>query len=384
MKRLLFACAILGSLSFAACTDVKISKVIKIDNGVAITQTDTDIQSISSKDYTEKEIVSADTYNASSIILEDKIVNISSDKKSLEIIYNDGTVDNINVQNSGYKIRKHISNGDYIIWVETNSSSDDLEDIKKEIIHSRNLKTGEINKVDEIDYSDTKFKAAEKGVEDINISDTDKIVYMTHKVNEYEKVEEEIISYDLLEKRKNVIAKVDEKNREFLSPSINGDDVIYLENILVNDEVIEQNLYFNNIKTANSDSLKTGLEIISLDFYGDHAGMISKRDDGEKVHTEFQIFDMTTFHTTSRIFEGSKAANYIAKTEKEKFFEGSEIEVDDSYIYILGNLNIIYDIKANKFMTLGDKDIYSSKIGEKQILVTNYKTAKAELYTLAN
>lgn len=384
MKRLMFSLCMMTLVSLlVSCTDSKTSNVITIDDGVTITQTDAPIQSIGTKDYEKKQEVKGDNYNSSSVIFNDKVINIAKDGKSLRTTTSDGKTDNIDVQNSDFYIRKHMRNGDYIVWIEANGQINEPHNTTEEYIYYRNLKTGEINLLDELEYISDNFDISQKEVKDISLSDKNKIVYRKYSVNDENNIQEELVLYDLSSKKCEIIASSDSKSRTFLSPSIGGNDVIYLENNLDEEgRVKEQNLYFNNIKTANSNSIKTGLEIIDLEVYGKYAGMISKRKEGEKIHTEFQVYDIATSHVTSRIFEGSNAYKYIKKIDGEKFIESINLDIDDKYIYMLGNISLIYDLNNKKFITLGDKDIHSSKIGDRQILVSNYKTGKSELYQL--
>lgn len=382
MKKILFAIGISLVGVFSGCTS-KTSYVVNVDEGVSITQTDTSVESISMKHYEKKEIVDSSKYNSNSIILDEKIINIASDSKSLEIIYDNGNIDNIDVQNSGFYIKKHLANSDHIVWIETNDKGDNTNVKRKEFICSRNLKTGEINIIEILDYSNPQFEIKQMEVDSMDISKSNILVYKMYHINSDNKVEEQLISYDLDRKKRKVIASNDSKQREFFNIVVSEDDVIYIENTLNNkNELMEQNLYFNNVKTANTNSIKTGYEVISMDFLGDFVGMISQRENEGITHTEFQVLDINKMQTTSRIFVGSKALEYIEKNSDLKYFLSSKIDVDSRYIYILGNVGLIYDTQTNKFISLESKNTFSSRVGKKTILTSNYKTGKMELYTM--
>ena len=371
---LIFVCT-----SFISCTNKKSTEVVAIDNGRMLTKTDSEVKEISGGDYISKQVRKEDYYNESILSLEDRIINSSKDG-GLDIIYNDDRKDYIEPQNKGFYIVDYISNGDYLVWIEANvkKSDRDTKAPKKEYIYSRSIKTGEFVEIASLDYSE--LEHSKKGISELDISENNNLVYKYYENYEGEKTNEKIILYNLDNNfGKEIISNIDDNTR-VENLRVGKKNVIYTQNKYDSKGNLIKQIVLNHIiKKNKTEEIDLGLEVKSLDIYDEEIVFISENQNTE---LELYIYNLNNLQLTSRIFENSNLSNYYKKMGLQLEYNKRSLDIDDSYIYMLGQSNVIYDLENKKFIVLENNinnninnydSIYSKKVGDKKIIISHSK-----------
>ena len=381
---------ILVCTSFISCTNKKSTEVIAIDNGRMLTKTDSEVKEISSTDYISKQVRKEDYYNESILILEDRIINSSKDG-GLDIIYNDDRRDYIEPQNKGFYIVDYITNGDYLVWIEANVKKSDrgTNSPKKEYIYSRSIKTGEFVEITSLDYSD--LESSKRGISELDISENNNLVYKYYENYEGEKANEKIILYNLDNNfGKEIISNIDD-NIKIDNLRVGKRNVIYTEDKYdLDGRLLNQRVFNHIIKKNKTEEIDLGLEVKNLDIYDKEIVFISEN---QNTNLELYIYNLDNSQLISRVFEDSNLNNYYKKKGSQLDYNKGTLDIDDSYIYMLGQSSVVYNLENKKFIVLENNmnaninnydSIHSKKVGDKKVIISYCKGEESLIteYTL--
>ncbi|WP_297518634.1 hypothetical protein [uncultured Clostridium sp.] len=375
--------------SFISCGNKKSTEVVTIDNGRTLTKTDSEVKTISSGDYISREEKKENYYNGETLILKDRVIN-SSENGGLDIIYDDGKTDYIEPQNEEFSIVEYISNGKYLVWIEADAKNlgTGAEKLNKEYIYSRNIETGEFVQIASLDYS--KLEDYQSGLSGLDISENNNLIYKYYKLDNSGEVEEKVILYNLDKTFQKEIIKDNDEDISLENMKVGLNNVIYIksERDHQSREITKQTLINYQIDDGILEEIDLGLEVKNLDIYDKEVVFISE---GERDNLELYIYDLESAQLTGRIFEDSNLNKYYEKLESELDYDAGNLHVDESYIYMLGENSVVYDLKNKKFIVLENDMvatnydyIYSHKVGYKKVLVTALKgeTKVVTEYTL--
>ena len=363
---------------FISCGNKKSTEVDTAENGRILTKTDSEVKGISGGDYISKEIRKEDYYEKDILVLEDRVV-YSSENSGLDIIYSDEREDYIEPQNDGFYIVDYIATDDFLIWVEAN-----VKDIAKgniplreEYIYSRNIETGEFMMIANLKYD--KLEDIHKGVKGLDVSKNNNLTYKYFKANESGKVEERVMFYDL---EKNFFKKVavnTAENIQIENVNIGLNNVIYTESEFdsITKELKNQKLINYTVEDGKSEEIDIGLEIKNLDIYDKDIVFITEN---KNENLELYIYNLESSQLTSRVYEESNLDKYYEKVDGELDYNTGNLEIDESYIYMLGQSNVVYDLEQKRFVVLENDLVsknydymYSKKVGNKKVLVVAKK-----------
>lgn len=382
---LVFACTV-----FASCTNQKSTEVVAINNGRMLTKTDSEVKEISGGDYVSKQVRKENYYNENMLILEDRVINSSKDG-GLDVIYSDNKRDYIEPQNKGFYIVDYITNGDYLVWVEADVKKIDrnAKKLKKEFIYSRSIKTGEFVEIASLDYSD--LENDEVGISEFNISENNNLVYKYHEKYDGEKINEKVVLYNLDNNAsKEIISNIDE-NIRIENLRVGKSNVVYTENKYdSNGNFIGQKVFNHIIKKSKTEEIDLGLEVKNLDIYDREIVFISEN---QNTNLELYIYNLDNSQLISRVFEDSNLSNYYKKTGLQLDYNKGTLDIDDSYIYLLGQSSVVYDLENKKFIVLENNmnanvnnydSIHSKKVGDKKVIISHCKGEESLIteYTL--
>ena len=355
-----------------------------------LTKTDSEVKEISSTDYISKQVRKEDYYNESILILEDRIINSSKDG-GLDIIYNDDRRDYIEPQNKGFYIVDYITNGDYLVWIEANVKKSDrgTNSPKKEYIYSRSIKTGEFVEITSLDYSD--LESSKRGISELDISENNNLVYKYYENYEGEKANEKIILYNLDNNfGKEIISNIDD-NIKIDNLRVGKRNVIYTEDKYdLDGRLLNQRVFNHIIKKNKTEEIDLGLEVKNLDIYDKEIVFISEN---QNTNLELYIYNLDNSQLISRVFEDSNLNNYYKKKGSQLDYNKGTLDIDDSYIYMLGQSSVVYNLENKKFIVLENNinnninnydSIHSKKVGDKKVIISYCKGEESLIteYTL--
>lgn len=361
--------------SFISCGNKKSTEVVTTDNGRMLTKTDSEVKEISGGDYVSKEIRKENYYNNDVLILKDRVIS-ASERNGLDIIYNDGKRDYIEPQNEGCYIVEYIATDDYLIWIEANVKdiTKDEGQLEKEYIYSRSIETGEFVQIASLDFEG--LDNHQVGVREFDVSENNNLVYKYHKANSSGVVKEKAVLYNLEKKfQKEIVANIDQ-NIKIENLKVGLRNVIYTETEYNKrgEKVGEQKIYNYKIDDGSKEPIELGLEVKSLDIYDRDIVFISE---GPNEILELYIYNIDNSQLISRVFEDSNLSNYYKKIGIQLDYNEGNLYIDSSYIYMLGQSSVLYDLANKKFIVLENDMItnnydymYSWKIGDKKVMVS--------------
>ncbi|MGL4654278.1 MAG: hypothetical protein ACRCWM_00100 [Sarcina sp.] len=375
--------------SFVSCGNKKSTEVVTIDNGRMLTKTDSEVKEISGSDYVSKKVRKENYYNNNAIVLKDRVIT-SSEKGGLDVIYDNGKTDYIEPQTEGFYIVNYISNGNFIVWVESNTKTviKGEENLTHEYIYSRNIETGEFQKVAEFDY--TRLEEYEAGVRALDISENNNLVYKYYKETGSGTVKEKAVLYNLDGNfQKEVITNTDE-NVQIDNLSVGLGNVIYTKTRYDENskEIIQQEVMNYEIGDSSTEPIDLGIDVKNLDIYDRDIVFISE---SENQILELYIYNIDTSQLISRVFEDSNLSKYYEKMDIKLAYNEEDLHIDDSYIYMLGQSSVVYDLKQKKFIVLESEMLlnnydymYSHKVGDKKVVISCTKGSEKIIteYTL--
>ncbi|MGL5575028.1 MAG: hypothetical protein ACRDCW_05675 [Sarcina sp.] len=360
--------------SLISCGNKKSTEVVTSDNGRRITKTDSQVKEVSGSDYVSKKVIKENYYNNDVVILEDRVIT-ASHSKGLDIIYNDGKKDYIEPQNKGFYIVNYMSNGKYIIWVEANVDvRESGKRLEKEYIYSRNIETGEFIKVATFDY--TGLESYQAGVRDLDVSKNNNLVYKYYQTNDSGAVKEKAILYNLEKNFQKEISSNTDESIKIENLNVGLENVIYTQNSynLGEEKVLEQKVLNYKIDDGTIEELNLGIEVKKLDIYDRDIAFISE---SQNENLELYIYNIDNSQLISRVFEDSNLIKYYEKIGVKLDYNKGSLNIDDTYIYMLGQSSVVYNLKNKKFIVLENDMItnnydhmYSKKVGNKKVIVS--------------
>ncbi|MGL4762596.1 MAG: hypothetical protein ACRCWG_14240 [Sarcina sp.] len=375
MRKIVIAFTLISVCAgFVSCGNKKSTEVTTTNQGRILTKTDSEVKAVSGGDYVSKEVKKESYYEKDIVILKDRIISLS-EKSGLDIIYDDKRKDYIEPQNDGFYITHYIANDDFLIWIESNVKDIGKGDVPliEEYIYSRNLETGEFAKVDHMKYNS--LEHIYRGIRELDISENNNIVYKYFKENKSGKVEQRVVLYNLEKKfQKQVVV---DTNEDILIENINIglNNIVYIMSEFDNKsaELTRQKLINYTIDDGEIEEIDVGLEIKNLDVYDNEIAFISSDED---ENLELYIYDLKSSRLTSRVFKDSNLSKYYEKIGGKLDYSEGNLVIDESYVYMLGQSSVVYDLEGKKFIVL-ENDlsainydyVYSKKVGDKTILV---------------
>lgn len=360
---------------FVSCGNKKSTEVVTIDNGRMVTKTDSEVKEISSGDYVSKEVRKESYYKNNVLVLDDRVISASK-SNSLDILYNDGKEDCIEPQNEGFYIVDYISNGNYLIWVEANVedvTKNEVE-LKKEYIYSRNIKTGEFVEVACLDYSG--LRDYESGVRELDISENNNLVYKYYKEHSSDGSRETAILYNLEKNFQKDITSNTDEDIKIENLNIGLENVIYTQTQYDSDsgKVLEQTVLNYEIESGDTEPIDLGIEVKNLDIYDNEVVFVSE---SKNEVLELYIYNIDNSQLISRVFEDSNLNKYYEKIGAQLNYSQGNLYIDDSYIYMLGQSSVVYDLKNKKFIVLENDmlinnydSMHSQKVGKKKVMIS--------------